>query len=103
MLEYFTSKDPHYVVETRPNKRAQGRDLGGKIINVNPQIYSFTLVDCAEGENVPGTKRQTGEESWTKLTKCQLDAKSSIALKDNLDVEKGKTMELHEVDNLLTH
>ena len=28
VLEYFTSKDPHYVVETRPNKRAQGRELG---------------------------------------------------------------------------
>ena len=28
VLEYFTSKDPHYVVETRPNKRSQGRDLG---------------------------------------------------------------------------
>ena len=57
------------------------------------------MADSAEGENVPGTKRQTGEESWTKLSKCQLDAKSSIALKDNLDVEKGKAMELHEVDN----
>ena len=56
------------------------------------------MVDIADGENVPGTKRQTGEESWTKLSKCQLDAKSSIALKDNLDVEKSKAMELHEVD-----
>ena len=46
---------------------------------------------------MPGTKRQTGEESWTKLSKCQLDAKSSRALKDNLDVDKGKAMELHEV------
>ena len=57
-----------------------------------------SLADSAEGENVPGTKRQTGEESWTKLSKCQLDAKSSRALKDNLDVEKGKAMELHEVN-----
>ena len=46
---------------------------------------------------MPGTKRLTGEESWTKISKCQLDAKSSRALKENLDVDKGKPMELHEV------
>ena len=28
VLEYYTSKDPHYVLEIRPNKRAQGRDIG---------------------------------------------------------------------------
>ena len=96
MLEYYNSKDPHYVVEIRPNKRAQGRDLGGSF-KLIVKITKSSLVDSAEGENVPGTKRQTGEESWTKLSKCQLDAKSSRALKDNLDVDKGKAMELHEV------
>ena len=29
LIDYFTSKDPHYVVEIRPNKRSQGKELGG--------------------------------------------------------------------------
>ena len=28
LIEYFSSKDPHYVVEIRPNKRSQGKELG---------------------------------------------------------------------------
>ena len=55
------------------------------------------LPDGSDADNVPGTKRVTGEESWTKIKACQLDSKSSRALKENLNVEKGKTMELHEV------
>ena len=66
--------------------------------------------DGSDADNVPGTKRLTGtwylmietmidkikkiikigEESWTKIKACQLDAKSSRALKENLSVEKGK-------------
>ena len=61
----------------------------------------MTLSDGGEGDSLPGTKRLTGEESWTKLAKCQLDAKSSRALKENLDVEKGKPMELHEVNSAI--
>ena len=51
-------------------------------------------------ENVPGTKRVTGEEGWTKIKACQLDAKSSRALKENLNVEKGRgpmLISFHEV------
>ena len=43
---------------------------------------------------MPGTKRLTGEESWTKIKACQLDAKSSRALKENLNVEKGNIARL---------
>ena len=67
--------------------------------------------DGSDADNVPGTKRLTGtcylmiettydykikffmkigEESWTKIKACQLDAKSSRALKENLSVEKGE-------------
>lgn len=31
LIDYFTSKDPHYVVEIRPNKRSQGKELGGPL------------------------------------------------------------------------
>ena len=48
---------------------------------------------------MPGTKRVTGEESWTKVKACQLDQKSMRAMKENLDVDKNKSPELHEVDN----
>ena len=48
---------------------------------------------------MPGTKRVTGEESWTKVKACQLDQKSMRAMKENLDVDKNKSPELHEVYN----
>ena len=46
---------------------------------------------------MPGTKRVTGEESWTKVMPCKLDQKSMRAMKENLDVDKNKSPELHEV------
>ena len=73
----FTCQDPHYQLELRPAKRVQRAEQ--------------------DSEAVPGTKRLTGEESWTKLKPCQLDSKSSRALKENLDLDRGKPPELHEV------
>ena len=32
LIEYCSSKDPHYVVEIRPNKRSQGKELGGLFV-----------------------------------------------------------------------
>ena len=52
--------------------------------------YRNLIPDGSDVENVPGTKRVTGEEGWTKIKACQLDAKSSRALKENLNVEKGR-------------
>ena len=40
-----------------------------------------TIDNDADSGNVPGTKRVTGEEGWTKIKACQLDSKSSRALK----------------------
>ena len=53
-------------------------------------LYRNLIPDGSDVENVPGTKRVTGEEGWTKIKACQLDAKSSRALKENLNVEKGR-------------
>ena len=58
--------------------------------SLNPKLHS--IPDGSDVENVPGTKRVTGEEGWTKIKACQLDAKSSRALKENLNVEKGKDL-----------
>ena len=55
------------------------------------------FVENPDSENVPGTKRITGEESWTKIKTCQLDQRSMRAMKENLDVDKNKSPELHEV------
>ena len=52
-----------------------------------------------DSDAVPGTKRVTGEESWTKVKPCQLDPRSMRAMKENLDVDKNKSPELHEVLN----
>ena len=61
-----------------------------KKTSLNPKLHS--IPDGSDVENVPGTKRVTGEEGWTKIKACQLDAKSSRALKENLNVEKGKDL-----------
>ena len=49
--------------------------------------------------NIPGTKRLTGEESWTKIKPVKLDPKLARAMKDNLgaDSKEHKQTELHEV------
>ena len=54
------------------------------------------IIENPDSENVPGTKRKTGEESWTKIKPCQLDPRSVRAMKENLDVDKNKSPELHE-------
>ena len=71
-------------------KRNGGQVLLWKKASLNPKLHS--IPDGSDVENVPGTKRVTGEEGWTKIKACQLDAKSSRALKENLNVEKGKDL-----------
>ena len=70
----------------RPNKRVQPN---------NQKLDSSELNE----NNIPGTKRMTGEESWTKIKPVKLDPKLARAMKDNLgaDVKEHKATELHEV------
>ena len=70
----------------RPNKRVQPN---------NQKLDSSELNE----NNIPGTKRLTGEESWTKIKAVKLDTKLARAMKDNLgaDVKEHKATELHEV------
>lgn len=68
-----------------------GSVLSTKLIIIRMKLlYRNLIPDGSDVENVPGTKRVTGEEGWTKIKACQLDAKSSRALKENLNVEKGR-------------
>ena len=57
LIDYFTSKDPHYVVEIRPNKRSQGKELGGLSLQIIFQVclckwhHSFrTTYSCVSTE-----------------------------------------------------
>ena len=70
----------------RPNKRVQPN---------NQKLDSSELNE----NNIPGTKRMTGEESWTKIKPVKLDPKLARAMKDNLgaDAKEHKATELHEV------
>ena len=86
LIEYFSSSSPHFQIEMRPNKRVQPN---------NQKLDSSELNE----NNIPGTKRMTGEESWTKIKPVKLDPKLARAMKDNLgaDVKEHKATELHEV------
>ena len=86
LIEYFSSSSPHFQIEMRPNKRVQPN---------NQKLDSSELNE----NNIPGTKRLTGEESWTKIKAVKLDPKLARAMKDNLgaDVKEHKATELHEV------
>ena len=53
-----------------------------------------------DAESAPGTKRVTGEESWTKVKPCNLDNRSLRAIRENLDVKNEKPPELHEVKSV---
>ena len=69
----------------RPNKRVQPNNQ---------------KLDSENENNIPGTKRLTGEESWTKVKPVQLDPKLARAMKDNLGADikdNAKSTELHEV------
>ena len=69
----------------RPNKRVQPNNQ---------------KLDSENENNIPGTKRLTGEESWTKVKPVQLDPKLARAMKDNLGADikdNAKNTELHEV------
>ena len=86
LIEYFSSSSPHFQIEMRPNKRVQPN---------NQKLDSAELNE----NNIPGTKRLTGEESWTKIKPVKLDPKLARAMKDNLgaDSKEHKQTELHEV------
>ena len=72
-------------------RSGRGCSLSTKLIDIIIKLQYCNLIpDGSDVENVPGTKRVTGEEGWTKIKACQLDAKSSRALKENLNVEKGR-------------
>ena len=77
--------------------------LSTKLIIIIMKLQYCNLIpDGSDVENVPGTKRVTGEEGWTKIKACQLDAKSSRALKENLNVEKGRKPMFFLLINLLS-
>lgn len=61
-------------------------------------------LDTVNENNVPGTKRLTGEDSWTKIKPVQLDPKLLRAIKENQGTndskENKKAQELHEVKQL---
>ena len=86
LIEYFSSSSPHFQIEMRPNKRVQPN---------NQKLDSAELNE----NNIPATKRLTGEESWTKIKPVKLDPKLARAMKDNLgaDSKEQKQTELHEV------
>ena len=89
LIDYFSSSSPHFQIEMRPNKRVQPN---------NQKLDSSELNE----NNIPGTKRMTGEESWTKIKPVKLDPKLARAMKDNLgaDVKEHKATELHEVKQI---
>ena len=71
----------------RPNKRVQPTDKN--------------LSESTEN-NAPGSKRITGEESWTKIKPVQMDARMAKAMKENqgADSRDEKKTELNEVKML---
>ena len=89
LIDYFCCTSPHFQTELRPNKRVQANNKDLDTVNEN---------------NVPGTKRLTGEDSWTKIKPVQLDPKLLRAIKENQGTndskENKKAQELHEVKQL---
>ena len=43
IIDYFSSKDPHYVVEIRPAKRSQGKEIG--LINETCKDIEYNACD----------------------------------------------------------
>ena len=44
LIDYFSSKDPHYVVEIRPAKRSQGKEIGLKLWMRTWKTYKLMIL-----------------------------------------------------------